>query len=104
MSTPSELSTSSTTANQIFRSRLCLALQGTSLVKASKRSGYSKCYIRRLRDGVMINPSISTVWALAEALSVSPAWMLGLENADDCLYERDLRTSCSLRPIAQERK
>ena len=67
------------TVNDVFRERLLAAVKdsGLSMDKIGYLSGYSPNYILRLKNGHMSNPTISLVWAVANALDVSPYWLLG---------------------------
>ena len=78
----------SPTVNQSFQIRLRHALQSHKISVIARRSGYDENYIRSLREGRKSNPTISFVWAVAGALGVSPAWLLGLETEDE---DRDVR-------------
>lgn len=67
------------TINKTFQQRLNFAVKesGLSLDSIAYLSGYSANYIRRLKNGIMDNPTISVVWAVAGALSIEPLWLLG---------------------------
>lgn len=69
------------TVNQTFRQRLGEVLRERGAVKrVAHRAGYSEYYIKSLRCGRQSNPTISVVWALADALEVEPAWLLGIDE------------------------
>ena len=42
-------------------------------------TGFSKSHICDMEKGRSRNPSIRLVWALARALGISPAWLLGAD-------------------------
>jgi hypothetical protein len=44
------------------------------------RSGYGASHIHNLITGACHSPTLECVYALAEALDVTPAWLLGLDN------------------------
>lgn len=47
------------------------------MAEVAKKSGYSACYICHICKGKVNNPRIETVYDLARALNVSPAWLAG---------------------------
>jgi len=69
------------TINSTFRDRLAQAIEadGRKRETIAERSGYSASYIRRILRGIQQNPTISFAAAMAETLSVSVSWLLGVE-------------------------
>lgn len=63
------------------RLRIAVAAQPRPRWKAlERRSGYSVGYIRDLMHDRRHSPTLGCVYALAGALNVRPAWLLGLDN------------------------
>lgn len=54
------------------------AFHRISLQKLADKAGMSKAHVWELESGYSRNPSVTSVWALAAALDVSPAYLLGL--------------------------
>lgn len=51
-----------------------------TLQELSDRSGYSTGYLSRLENGSRVNPTVAFIWDMSQALGVTPAAMLGLEE------------------------
>ena len=51
-----------------------------TLQELSDRSGYSAGYLSRLENGSRVNPTVAFIWDMSQALGVTPAAMLGLEE------------------------
>ena len=51
-----------------------------SLEDVAAASGFTKSHVWELERGRARNPTVRAVWSLANALGVSPAWLLGLET------------------------
>lgn len=69
-----------------FRDRLRIALKADgrgALKRVSLKSGYSDGYIRGLASNHPRNPTLGTVWALADALDVDPLWLLGAGEIEE---------------------
>lgn len=68
--------------NLAFRERLRIALNADTRTRAeiARVSGYSSAHLRRLSSGGRRSASIELVDALADTLSVSRAWLLGLSE------------------------
>lgn len=65
-----------------FRERLALAMDADPRGRAAicRRAGYDQSHIRRLISGERHSPTLPLVETMAEALEVSPAWLLGLSE------------------------
>lgn len=50
-----------------------------SLQAVADASGFSKGYVWELENGNVNNPTVRAVWALSAALSISPAYLLGID-------------------------
>jgi transcriptional regulator with XRE-family HTH domain len=62
------------------RIKLLRELHGMSLQQVANAAGYTKPYIWAVESGKSVNPSVHFVWGLANALSVSPEMLLGLDD------------------------
>jgi transcriptional regulator with XRE-family HTH domain len=51
-----------------------------SLQDVADASGFTKSHVWELERGSSRNPTVRAVWSLANALGVSPAWLLGLDT------------------------
>lgn len=51
-----------------------------SLQDVADASGFTKSHVWELERGRSRNPTVRAVWSLANALGVSPAWLLGLDT------------------------
>lgn len=51
-----------------------------TLQELSDRSGYSTGYLSRLENGSRVNPTVAFIWDMSQALGVTPAAMLDLEE------------------------
>ena len=67
----------------MFKQRLemALAMSGLSAAELSRKSGISEGMISSYRKGTYA-PKSSKIYALATALNVSPAWLLGYDSPD----------------------
>ena len=65
-----------------FRERLRIALNADPRTRPeiAKAAGYSAAHLRRLVSGARRAPTLELVDAMAGALGVSPAWLLGLSE------------------------
>lgn len=65
-----------------FRERLALAMDADPRSRAAicRKAGYAHSHIRRLISGERHSPTLPLVATMAEALEVSPAWLLGLSE------------------------
>ena len=61
--------------------KLLRALRRMSLEEVGKAAGLTKSHVWELEQGRSRNPTVNAVWGLARALSVSPAAILGLDDA-----------------------
>lgn len=61
------------------RLRECRAAAGFTQAELAGAAMLSTREIERLEAGRLSNPGIKTVWALAKAVGVSPAYLLGLD-------------------------
>lgn len=55
------------------------AARKMTLQEVANASGITKSHVWELEQGRSRNPTIRAVWAIASALCVSPAWLLGLD-------------------------
>lgn len=67
--------------NDIFKERLqeALDLRGMSAAELSRRCGLNKSALCRYLQG-KLRPKPDAAVAMANALSVSPAWLVGFDN------------------------
>lgn len=63
------------------RIKLLRALRRMSLDEVGQAAGLTKSHVWELEQGRSRNPTVNAVWGLARALSVSPAAILGLDDA-----------------------
>lgn len=56
------------------------AARKMSLQELADASGFTKSHVWELEQGRSRNPTVRAVWSLADALGVSPAWLLGLDH------------------------
>lgn len=63
------------------RIKLLRALRRMSLEEVGSAAGLTKSHVWELEKGRARNPTVNAVWGLARALSVSPAAVLGLNDA-----------------------
>lgn len=79
---------------QLFIDRLnyAMAKQGMKAAELSRRTGISPAILSQYRKGLYL-PKQNRVYLLAEALKVSPSWLIGLD---------DLEFRPSLATVAQE--
>lgn len=65
-----------------FRERLAVAMDADPRSRAAicRRAGYAQSHIRRLISGERHSPTLPLVETMAEALEVSPAWLLGFSE------------------------
>jgi transcriptional regulator with XRE-family HTH domain len=61
--------------------KLLRALRRMSLDEVGQAAGLTKSHVWELEQGRSRNPTVNAVWGLARALSVSPAAILGLDDA-----------------------
>jgi transcriptional regulator with XRE-family HTH domain len=62
------------------RIKLLRDLRGMTLQQVADASGMTKSHVWELEAGKSFNPSVNAVWGLAEALTVTPAQILGLDD------------------------
>lgn len=63
------------------RIKLLRSLRRMSLEEVGAAAGLTKSHVWELEQGRSRNPTVNAVWGLARALSVSPAAVLGLDDA-----------------------
>lgn len=63
------------------RIKLLRSLRRMSLDEVGQAAGLTKSHTWELEQGRSRNPTVNAVWGLARALSVSPAALLGLDDA-----------------------
>lgn len=63
------------------RIKLLRALRRMSLDEVGQAAGLTKSHVWELEQGRSRNPTVNAVWGLARALTVSPAAILGLDDA-----------------------
>lgn len=56
-----------------------------TLQELADASGFTKSHVWELERGSSRNPTVRAVWSLAEALGVSPAYLLGLDDGESKL-------------------
>ncbi|MEW9855883.1 helix-turn-helix domain-containing protein [Novosphingobium sp. M1R2S20] len=57
------------------------AARKMTLDEVAEASGFTKSHVWELERGKSRNPTVRAVWSLAHALGVSPAYLLGLDDA-----------------------
>lgn len=62
------------------RIQLLRELRGLTLQEVADSAGLTKSHVWEMEKGKSINPTVNAVWGLAEALSVSPAMLLGIDD------------------------
>ena len=62
------------------RIKLLRELRGMTLQQVADASGMTKSHVWELEQGRSVNPTVNAVWGLAEALTVTPAQILGLDG------------------------
>lgn len=62
------------------RIKLLRELRGMSLQSVADAAGLTKSHVWEMEQGKSVNPTVNAVWGLSEALSVSPAMLLGLDD------------------------
>lgn len=62
------------------RIKLLRELRDMTLQEVADASGLTKSHVWELEKGKSINPTVNAVWGLSEALCVSPAQLLGLDD------------------------
>lgn len=68
----------------IFQERLeyALAIRGMTAAELSRKAGVAEATISQYRSGYC-QPKDKNLYKLSKALGVSPAWMLGFDEADE---------------------
>lgn len=67
------------------------AARRLSLQEVADAAGLSKAHVWELEQGRARNPTVGAVWKLSRALAVSPAALLGLDDAMPPINEAALR-------------
>jgi transcriptional regulator with XRE-family HTH domain len=62
------------------RIKLLRELRDMSLQSVADAAGLTKSHVWEMEQGKSVNPTVNAVWGLSEALSVSPAMLLGLDD------------------------
>lgn len=62
------------------RIKLLRELRDMSLQAVGDSAGLTKSHVWELEQGRSVNPTVNAIWGLAEALSGSPATLLGLDD------------------------
>ena len=62
------------------RLKLLRDMRDMSLQEVADASGLTKPHVWELEQGRSVNPTVNAVWGLSEALSVSPAMLLGISD------------------------
>jgi len=62
------------------RIKLLRELRDMSLQAVADAAGLTKSHVWEMEQGKSVNPTVNAVWGLSEALSVSPAMLLGLDD------------------------
>lgn len=62
------------------RIKLLRELRDMSLQEVADGAGLTKSHVWEMEQGRSVNPTVNAVWGLAEALSVSPAMLLGIDD------------------------
>ncbi len=52
-----------------------------TLEEVAQAAGFTKSHVWEVEKGRSRNPTVRLVWGLANALGVSPAWLLGLDDS-----------------------
>ena len=63
-----------------IRIKMLRDMRGMSLQQVADAAGMTKSHIWELEQGRSSNPTVNAIWGLAEALTVSPAHLLGLDD------------------------
>ncbi len=56
------------------------ALRGLTMAQLGEKAGINKSSIKRYEDGAISNPRLPALNAIARALGVNPAWLLGISE------------------------
>lgn len=91
-----------------FKNRLRIALDRTGMrqVELAKRVGISKGTISQYLSG-LCEPKTDKVYLIAEALHVSPAWLMGFDEpdyriSDDVIIEKINKLSHSSKEMLKQ--
>ena len=68
-----------------------------SLDDVAKASGFAKSHVWELEQGRARNPTVRAVWGIADALGVSPGWLMGLDVNDNTLEPLAFRLAAIIR-------
>lgn len=68
-----------------------------SLEEVAKAAGFTKSHVWELEQGRARNPTVRAVWGIAEALGVSPGWLMGIDPADNTLEPLAFRLATIIR-------
>ena len=71
--------------------RECRKARKLSLQEVADRAGFAKAHIWELENGRSKNPTVRAVWAVAGALGLSPARLLGLTTNEPNLHPDAMR-------------
>ncbi len=74
-------------------------LRQLSLQQVADRSGLSKSHIWEIENGNSVNPTISSVVAISNALGVSVDYLIGRSTAMPDLHPEALRIACEIDAI-----
>lgn len=69
-------------------------LRKMSLEEVAGASGFTKSHVWEMEAGRARNPTVRAVWALARALGVTPAHMLGLSPSELALHPTAMEVAC----------
>lgn len=62
------------------RIKLLRELRDMTLQQVADAAGLTKSHVWEMERGRSVNPTVNAVWGLAEALSVSPAMLLDIDD------------------------
>lgn len=68
-----------------------------SLDDVAKAANFTKSHVWELEQGRARNPTVRAVWGIADALGVSPGWLMGIDPADNALEPLAFRLATIIR-------
>ena len=68
-----------------------------SLDEVAKAAGFTKSHVWELERGRARNPTVRAVWGIADALGVTPGWLMGIDPADNALEPLAFRIATIIR-------
>lgn len=89
----------------VFQQRLeyALTLRGMTAADLSRKSGVAEATISQYRSGYC-QPKDKNLYKLCKALGVSPAWILGFDEADERVVNKALSDLLSLLTEEQQKQ